>query len=608
VQAFSAWLQATAGDENQQQQQQPMELEAELSEQEQRQQEHQQHQQRIEDQMSQQWHQLEQQRHQIIQQQLQHSRQLQQANSTNGGVLASVGALLGLNRSPPLMTSEAAAERAAQQNAQVTLQQLQLQMRMQQRPSGEQQQQGRRRQQQGRQQQQGQLTGRQIWQRWLAEGSQGQPTDARGSNSSSGDGSSSTSSSSDTGGALHDDDDDGMPGLQRSLYDDEYTGIEYWFNREQQGIQLLAAVCAAVYPLCMWLGVGGPCLVDDPVDAVGLSQLTGWASGLLSTLAIIQAKTAAAQQRRQQRKRQHEQEEQEPGAAGSAGNAGQGRFGAQGSSSGGNRPTAGPSSIAAAAAAGALPFGIRGLGHGGLPPRRGAANNSSSSRDRTSAGGSGAGGRQQQQQQQHAGNNPEVQLQEEVLLEVLAQAAELQIDPDHPRRAQRMQDARKHLEPIVALLSEKLWARGEPFAAVKQHLQESAAGSAVAQSKNIPRWLWQLRPLVAAELSSALLLLNDVRAEQCEISLIPGVNANVQHGYRGYWAVSVLAGAQAWLGPGFKLSWQALAVVNDMVTEVVQELCQVGVLCRALSIIVCCCMISCVTVQPRIMYAFLCIV
>lgn len=39
---------------------------------------------------------------------------------------------------------------------------------------------------------------------------------------------------------------------------------------------------------------------------------------------------------------------------------------------------------------------------------------------------------------------------------------------------------------------------------------------------------------------------------------------------------SVLAGAGAWLGPGFKLNWQALAVVNDMMVAVVEELCQVG--------------------------------
>jgi hypothetical protein len=39
---------------------------------------------------------------------------------------------------------------------------------------------------------------------------------------------------------------------------------------------------------------------------------------------------------------------------------------------------------------------------------------------------------------------------------------------------------------------------------------------------------------------------------------------------------SVLAAAGAWLGPGFKLSWQALAVVNDMLVAVVEELCQVG--------------------------------
>jgi hypothetical protein len=360
-----------------------------------------------------------------------------------------------------------------------------------------------------------------------------------------------------------------MPGLQRALYDDEYAAIEYWFNKEQQGPQLLAAVCAAVYPLCMWLGVGGPCLVPTPPDAEGLSQLTGWASGLLSTLAVIQAKTAAAQQRRQQRKRQWEQEE-EPAGAGARGPG-------QGSSSG-NRPAGGLSSIAAAAAAGALPFGIRGLGYGALPPRPNASNQPSSSRDGTSAGASGAAGQQQQQQQQQESADPEVRLQEEMLLEVLTQAAELQIDPANPRKAQRLKDATKHLQPIVALLSGKLRARGEPSAAVRQHLLDLAAGSAVPQSKSIPRWLYGLRPLVAAELSSALLLLNDVRAEQCEISLIPGVNANVQHGYRGYWAVSVLAGADAWLGPGFKLSWQAVAVLNDMVAEVVQELCQVGVL------------------------------
>jgi hypothetical protein len=92
-----------------------------------------------------------------------------------------------------------------------------------------------------------------------------------------------------------------------------------------------------------------------------------------------------------------------------------------------------------------------------------------------------------------------------------------------------------------------------------------------------PRYLVGLRPCVAAELSSALLLLHDIRADQCEVSLVPGVNTHVQHGYRGYWALSVLAGMAAWLGPGFKMSWQALAVVNDMMVALVERLCQVGV-------------------------------
>ena len=82
---------------------------------------------------------------------------------------------------------------------------------------------------------------------------------------------------------------------------------------------------------------------------------------------------------------------------------------------------------------------------------------------------------------------------------------------------------------------------------------------------------------MAAELSSALLLLHDIRADQCEVSLVPGVNTHVQHGYRGYWAPSVLAGVASWLGPGFRMSWQALAVVNDMMVALVERLCQVGV-------------------------------
>lgn len=92
----------------------------------------------------------------------------------------------------------------------------------------------------------------------------------------------------------------------------------------------------------------------------------------------------------------------------------------------------------------------------------------------------------------------------------------------------------------------------------------------------MPRWMWGVKPLVAAELSSAILLLHDVRADQCELSLIPNVNTHVTHGYRAYWALSVLAGVQAWLGPGFRLSWQAVAVVNDMLVALVDRLTQVG--------------------------------
>jgi hypothetical protein len=81
---------------------------------------------------------------------------------------------------------------------------------------------------------------------------------------------------------------------------------------------------------------------------------------------------------------------------------------------------------------------------------------------------------------------------------------------------------------------------------------------------------------VAADIGSALLVLHDVRADHVEMTLTPEVNRHVNMGYRAFWATSVLAGARAWLGPGFRLHWQAVAALNDMLVTLVDRLAVVS--------------------------------
>jgi hypothetical protein len=73
------------------------------------------------------------------------------------------------------------------------------------------------------------------------------------------------------------------------------------------------------------------------------------------------------------------------------------------------------------------------------------------------------------------------------------------------------------------------------------------------------------------ELGTSLLLLNHFRAQHVETSLIPDVNSQLITGYKAYWGMSIVAAAQAWWGGRVVLSWQAVAVVNDMIVRLVDR-------------------------------------
>lgn len=113
----------------------------------------------------------------------------------------------------------------------------------------------------------------------------------------------------------------------------------------------------------------------------------------------------------------------------------------------------------------------------------------------------------------------------------------------------RMRDS---LPPAASLGA----ALGHSYAATEEHLSRVCGALTVPQRRSLPRAVRALPLLQAAELSSAMLVLNDVRALHSEISLTPEVNLHLRPGYVGYWAISVLAGAEAWLGPKFRLTWQ----------------------------------------------------
>jgi hypothetical protein len=411
------------------------------------------------------------------------------------------------------------------------------------------------------------LTGRQIWERWLSAGSsahdQQQQQHARGSH---GDSSSHSSSSE-----QHDNPNDGMPGLQRGLYEDESSAVELWLLKMQPGQQLMSTAAAAVYALCLWLSVGGQCFAADVAAVEGISQMSQLASYRVGSMMVklmqYAYKRLQSQMRRQKKKKQ-------PARNSSSNNSDSGARAADAAAA------AGPSSSSSSAPVAAA---VQGLG-GSTLLREAVL------RSGRVVGAPGENCQRQQEQQQ-----PHQQLQQQrkvvqdaaqelkgcmqTMQALMREAAA--VDPSNVQQRLRIEQqlqqvSQQSMELNLSVTGAKHFTMpGQLYAAVHQRLREAAAGNAVPETRYIPRWLWGLKPLVAVELCSALLVLHGARAEQCEVSMIPGVNTHVAHGYRGYWALSVLAGVEAWLGAGFKLSWQAVAAVNDMLVLLVEELCQV---------------------------------
>ncbi len=71
---------------------------------------------------------------------------------------------------------------------------------------------------------------------------------------------------------------------------------------------------------------------------------------------------------------------------------------------------------------------------------------------------------------------------------------------------------------------------------------------------------------VLVEFLTARLLLDHFMAERIETTDIPTVNVHVTHGWRAYWAPSLLRLAAA-RAPAAGLSWRALAAANDIVAD-----------------------------------------
>jgi hypothetical protein len=430
----------------------------------------------------------------------------------------------------------------------------------------------------GSQQQQQQarqpLTGRQIWERWLSGGSftddqQQQQQQVRGSHDDS-------SSHSDSSGE-HDFDDpnDGMPGLQRGLYEDESSALELWLLKTLDGQQLMSTAAAAVYGLCLWLSVGGPCFAADVAVVEALSQMSQLVSHSVGSLMVKMMEYAFKRLQRQMRKQQQKKQAHDSSSSASGG----------GAQSAGAAAAAGPSSSSSTVSLAAAV--LQGLG----ASRPLLLREDVLRRGRVVGAPVEDGQRQQQQLQQQRKAVQDAQQQLERCMQVMQALMREAVDPSNAQQRLRIeQQLQQVVQQCMDLTltmsgSKQLAMPGQPYAAVQQRLREAAAGHTVPEGdKFIPRWLWGLNPLVAVELSSALLVLHGARADQCEVSMIPGVNTHVAHGYRGYWALSVLAGVEAWLGPEFKLSWQALAAVNDMVVLLVEELCQVGGLGRQVSV------------------------
>jgi len=72
---------------------------------------------------------------------------------------------------------------------------------------------------------------------------------------------------------------------------------------------------------------------------------------------------------------------------------------------------------------------------------------------------------------------------------------------------------------------------------------------------------------VVAEFLTARLLLDHYLAERIETTAIPTTNVHITHGWRAYWAPSLLRLAAA-RAPGAALTWRALSAANDMITAV----------------------------------------